>query len=421
MKAEEVDISPIAPIVDFDDKTYDPLHVDEAAFGNVSDIYAILAPLQAQASVHVGEFGEFLGGSGDPNYPGAKQFTVLGYKEVLAVNNDAETFSIDSNKASIGLTMGETLSLLNPPEHTRIRRVFQKAFLPHVVGKWSEDLVDPVVNSLIDKFSARGEAELAEEFAMQYPFQIIYRQLALPERDIKTFQKLAVTMLQTYGDFIRYGLEASRKLGAYFKDMIAERRKRPGDDLVSLLIQTEVDGETIPEETIIAFLRQLMAAAGDTTYRSTGALFIGLLENPDQLEQLRLDRKLMPLAIEEALRWDGPTTLNHRMAMRDTEICGVPIPKGSIVYSSHWAANRDPKLFPDPTRFNIHRERTRHVAFGHGAHLCVGQHLARLEMTRAMNAILDRLPNLRLNPNRPRPEISGVYMRTPRNVHVLFG
>jgi cytochrome P450 len=411
----------IAPIVDFDDPTFDPLHVDEAAFGDIADIYSILGPLQAKSSVHFCEFGELLGGAGDPNYPGAKQFTVLGYRDVLAVNNDAETFSIDSNEASIGRTMGRTLSLLNPPEHTRIRRVFQRAFLPHVVAQWGDDLVAPVVNSLIDKFIARGGAELVEEFTMQYPFQIIYRQLALPERDIKIFHKLSVTMLQTYGDFIRYGLEASRKLGSYFKEMIEQRRKNPGNDLVTLLVEAEVEGERIPEETTIAFLRQLIAAAGDTTYRSTSALLIGLLRNPDQLQQVRSDRKLLPLAIEEALRWDGPTTLNHRMAMRDTSIAGVEIPKGSIVYSSHWTANRDPKIFTDPACFNIHRKRERHVAFGYGAHLCLGQHLARLEMTRAINAILDRLPNLRLDPSKPEPEIRGVYMRTPRNIHVLFG
>lgn len=410
----------IAPIVDFDDKTYNPFDSNEGAFGDITDIYGILVPLLARAAVHKGDFLTLLGWNADPNYSGSKQFTVLGYKEVGIVDSDAETYSIDAYKDSIAHTFGNTISLLNPPEHTRIRRVFQKAFLPHIVTKWGDELVSPVVNGLIDKFAARGSADLAEEFALQYPFQIIYRQLALPERDIATFHKLAVTMTQTYGDIIRYGMEASRKLGAYFTNMIAERRKNPGDDLVSLLIQAEVDGDRIPDETIVSFFRQLINAAGDTTYRGTGALLIGLLRNPKQLEEVRSDRKLVPLAIEEALRWDGPVTVYYRMVMRDTTLGGVEISKGSVVNVCIGAANHDPTVFPDPMRFDIHRKRERHFAFGYGQHMCLGQHLARLEMTRALNAILDRLPNVRFNPHKPAAELVGAYMRTPHNIHVLF-
>jgi len=414
-------MSAIAPIADFDDTTYNPFDSDEGAYGDIEDIYGVLAPLQARASVHEGDLLTLLGWIGDPNYGDVKQFSVLGYAEVALVDGDPETYSIDAYKTGIGTTFGKTLSLLNPPEHTSIRRVFQKAFLPHIVTKWGDDLVSPVVNGLIDKFVARGSADLAEEFALQYPFQIIYRQLALPERDIATFHRLAVTMTQTYGDMIRYGIEASRKLGTYFTTMIAERRKTLGDDLVSLLIQAEADGERIPDETIISFFRQLVNAAGDTTYRGTGALLIGLLRNPDQLEQVRADRKLVPLAIEEALRWDGPTTVHYRMVMRDVSLGGFDIPKGSVINVGNGVANHDPKVFPDPLRFDIHRKRERHFAFGFGPHMCLGQHLARLEMTRALNAILDRLPNLRFDPGKPRATIVGGYARTPRNINVLFG
>jgi cytochrome P450 len=411
----------IAPIVDFDDKNHNPFLVDEEAYGHVEDIYTPLIPLREQAAVHKGDLMTLLGWASDSNYTAIPQFTVVGYDEILAVDNDPETFSIDAYMPTIGRTFGKTLSLLNPPEHTRIRRVFQKAFLPHVVAKWGDKLVSPVVNALIDKFVARGEADLAAEFARFYPFEIIYRQLALPERDIATFFKLAVSMTHTYGEMIRYGKEASRKVGAYFTDMIAERRKNPSDDLVSLLVQAEVDGDRIPDEVIISFFRQLVNAAGDTTYRGTGILFIGLLSNPDQLEQVRKDRKLVPLAIEETLRWDGPAPMHFRMAARDVTLAGVEIPKGAIISVCLAAANRDPDVFPDPERFDIHRKRERHVAFGFGPHMCVGQHLARLEMTRALNAILDRLPNLRFNPDKPAPKTTGIYMRTPRDIHVLFG
>lgn len=411
----------IAPIVDFDEKNYNPFLADEEAYGNVEDIYSPLVPLRKEAPVHKGDLMTLLGWASDSNYTAIPQFTVVGYDEVLAVDNDPETFSIDAYKPTIAHTFGKTLSLLNPPEHTRIRRVFQKAFLPHVVAKWGDKLVSPVVNALIDKFVARGEADLAAEFARFYPFEIIYRQLALPEHDIATFHKLAVSMTHTYGEMIRYGKEASRKIGTYFTDMIAERRKNPGDDLVSLLIQAEVDGDRIPDEVIISFFRQLINAAGDTTYRGTGALFIALLSNPDQLEEVRKDRQLVPQAIEETLRWDGPVPMHFRMATRDVTLAGVEIPKGAVISVCLAAANHDPDVFPDPGRFDIHRKRERHVAFGFGHHVCVGQHLARLEMGRALNAILDRLPNLRFNPGKPTPKTTGIYMRTPRNINVLFG
>jgi cytochrome P450 len=415
-------MSSIAPIIDFDDKNYNPFLQDEEAYGDIEDIHSLLAPLRARAPVHQGDLLTLLGWTPDSNFTSTvPQFTVLGYQEVMKVDGDPETYSIDAYQANLGLTFGKTLSLLNPPAHTSIRRVFQRAFLPNIVAKWGDELVSPIVNNLIDAFWERGEGDLAEEFALKYPFQIIYRQLALPKRDIATFHKLAVTMTQTYGDMIRYGKEASRKLGTYFTNMIAERRKNPGDDLVSLLIQAEVDGERLPDEVIISFFRQLINAAGDTTYRGTGVLLIALLRNPELLERVRSDRALVAPAIEEALRWDGPVTMHMRMAARDATLGGVDIPKGSVISVCITAANRDPTVFPDPARFDIFRKRERHVGFGFGNHVCLGQHLARLEMTRALNAILDRLPNLRLNPDKPQPTIIGAYMRTPRRINVLFG
>ena len=421
-KSEETAaVSRVLPIDDFDDKNHNPFLRDEDAYGDIEDIHAPLARLREQAPVHDRDLLTLLGWSPDTNFAAVPQYTVFGYQEVMQVDGDPETYSIDAYQSNLGLTFGRTLSLLNPPEHTRIRRVFQRAFLPNIVAKWGDDIVSPIVNGLIDSFVARGEANLAEEFALKYPFQVIYRQLALPERDIATFHKLAVTMTQVHSEMIRFGKEASRKLGTYFSNMIAERRKHPGDDLVSLLINAEVDGERIPDEVVISFFRQLINAAGDTTYRGTGALLIALLRNPQLLERVRADRSLVAPAIEEMLRWDGPVTVHMRMTTREVRLAGVDMPKGAVVGVCLTAANRDPNVFEDPARYDIDRKRVRHVGFGFGNHVCVGQHLARLEMTRALNAILDRLPDLRLNPDKPQPTIIGAYMRTPRNINVLFG
>ena len=412
----------ISTILDFDDPTFDPFAADEAAFGDIADTYERLERLRRQAAVHKGDIFSLMGLTPNSNFGDAKQFTVFGYKEVGQVNMDPETFSNDAYQHTLGLTFGRSLSVMNPPEHSRYRRIFQHAFLPGIVNKWGDTLVDPVVNALIDKFAHRGEADLVNEFAVFYPFQIIYRQLELPPQDVATFHKLAVSQTLTIGELTRFGQEASVKLGDYFRRMIAERRRHPGEGLVDLLIQAEVEGERLPEDVIVSFLRQLINAAGDTTYLlHRHPPFAGLLSVPDQYEAVRADRALVATAIEETLRWDGPVVMVYRMAARDTTLGGVEIPAGASLGVITGAANRDPDVFPDPDRFDIFRKRARHYAFGYGPHVCIGQHLARLEMTRAVNAIMDRLPNLRLDPDKPKPVVRGGVMRTPRSVFVRFG
>jgi len=168
-------------------------------------------------------------------------------------------------------------------------------------------------------------------------------------------------------------------------------------------------------------LKLLINAAGDTTYRTTGSMLIGLLTNPDQLDAVRQDRSLVPRVLEEALRWNGPFITTVRETTEDTVLEGVKIPKGAFVHVGLAAANNDPTRVENPRQFNVFRGTKNHVGFGMGPHMCLGQHLARLEMTRALNAILDRLPNLRLDPSKPPPKISGATMRTPNGLHVLFG
>jgi cytochrome P450 len=165
-----------------------------------------------------------------------------------------------------------------------------------------------------------------------------------------------------------------------------------------------------------------MNAAGDTTFRSTGNLLVHLLsDRPDQFEMLKKDRSLLAKAIEETLRLEPPVNYSYRTAVRDVEIGGVKIPKGSLITTMQGYANRDPGVYPDPDRFDMLRPTPRmHLAFISGHHICLGQHLARLEMTRALNILMDRFPKLRLDPDTPKPEIRGNAMRCPRHIHVRF-
>jgi cytochrome P450 len=406
---------------DFDDAGFDPFVADEAMFGACADPYVKLAELRRVGPVHALNYRTYMGEYPDITSNDVEHFTVVGYDEVNLALRDSEAYSNRAYLRNIGISFGRSVSTMDAPEHQRYRKIFQKAFLPNVVSKWGESVVDPVIDSLMGRFVNRGSADLVQEFTFHYPFQIVFRQLGLPPEEVATFHKLAMAQILVSVD-VAHGTEASSKLGTYFKALIEERRRNPGTDLVSVLAQTEVDGEQLPEQVLISFLRQLVNAGGDTTYRGTSILLTGLLNNPQQLEAVRKDRALVPQAIEEALRWDGPVLIQTRMAAKDVELGGVRIPAGAFLDVAAGAANRDPARFPDPDRFNIFRKpEHRHFSFSFGPHVCIGQHLARVEMTRALNAVLDRLPNLRLDPAKPAPKIQGIMMRVPKHIHVLFG
>jgi cytochrome P450 len=405
---------------DFDDPAFDPFVADEAMFGHCPDPYGPLAGLRRQGPVHALNYRVFMGERPDVTSSDVEHFTVVGYEEVNQALRDVEIFSNRAYLRNIGISFGRSVSTMDAPEHPRFRKIFQKAFLPNVVSKWGESVVDPVIDSLMAAFEKRGAADLVQEFTFHYPFQIVYRQLGLPVDEVQTFHKLAMAQILVSVD-VAHGTEASRKLGTYFDALIEERRRNPGHDLVSVLAQAEVEGERLPRDVLISFLRQLVNAGGDTTYRGTSVLFTGLLSNPDQLEAVRRNRALVPQAIEEALRWDGPVLIQTRMALRDVELGGVKIPRGAFLDVAAGAANRDPQRFPDPDTFNIFRKpEHRHFAFAFGPHVCIGQHLARVEMTRALNAVLNRLPNVRLDPDGPPPQIRGIMMRVPKHIFVRF-
>lgn len=406
-----------ALIADFDDLAYDPFAADILNFGDQADPYPRIAALRAAGPVHEGSYRAMMG-LPDPLMPDRKTFTVVGTDEITAAFTDTARFSNAGYQFNLGVTFGRSITTMDNPEHGRFRRIFQRIFLPQYVKTWGETIVDPVVTDLMAAFLPDGKADLIEQFTLRYPFEVIYRQLDLPPGDVAIFQRLAIAQTDyVHGDMAK---EAGRKLGAYFRDLVARRRAAPGDDLISLLAMTEVDGDYLPEEVLVSFLRQLMNAAGDTTYRGTSVLLTALLENRDQLEALRADRSLIPQAIEEALRWDGPVAVALRMAATDMVLGGVAIPAGSLLDIVAGAANRDPAIWPDPDRFDLFRTRKPHFAFARGPHICVGQHLARVEMTRALHAVLDHLLDLRLDPDHPAPIVRGSMMRVPRNIHVTF-
>ncbi len=180
-------------------------------------------------------------------------------------------------------------------------------------------------------------------------------------------------------------------------------------------------GEHLSDDEILAFLRLLLPAGAETTYRSSSNLLFGLLSNPEQLDALRSDPALYPQAIEEGIRWEPPLLLIMRTATAEVDVCGVAVPSGAMVVVSLGAANHDETRWDDPERFDIFRERKPHIGFAYGPHMCLGMHLARMETKVALEVIFERLPNLRLDPDAGQQYIAGLTFRAPPRLDVVWG
>jgi cytochrome P450 len=344
---------------------------------------------------------------------------VLSFDAVQQVLRDGQTFSSSGYADSMGLVMGHSILEMDEPEHNRYRQLIQQAFTRKAMERWEADLVRPIVDGMVDEFADAGHADLVRQLLFPFPVHVIAGMLGLPREGLSEFHSKAVELISIATDIER-GLYASQWLYDYFAAIIADRRERPQGDVISVLAEAELEGQRLTDDEIIAFLRLLLPAGAETTYRSSSNLMFGLLSNPDQLADLRDDRTLMQQAIEEGLRWEPPLTGIGRTAVRDAEVAGVTIPAGSSVSVEMGAANRDPARWPDPDRFDIHRDLQTHMAFAHGPHTCLGMHLARMETTVAISAILDRLPNVRFDPDAEPPQISGLMFRAPNALPVVF-
>src|SRR6266568_2487650 len=347
-------------------------------------------------------------------------FTVFSHELVEQVLTDNVRFSSAAYAMSMGHVMGKTILQMDPPEHLRHRALVAKAFRARVLEQWGDTLIGATVTELLDAFAGDGHADLIRQLTFPFPIQVIASILGLPRADWPRFQRLSTELIGVMRNWDQ-GLVASRDLRAYFAEIIADRRRNTRDDLVSQLVQAEVDGRRLTDDEIYPFLLLLLLpAGGETTYRSSSNLLFGLLTHRGELEAVRADRGLVPQAIEEGLRWEAPLLNVSRLATEDLELGGVSIPKGAMISLSLGAANRDPARYRDPDAFDIFRDPGQHVSFGDGPHMCLGMHLARLETRVLLNALLDRLPHLRLDPAAEDPHIHGLVFRSPPDLPVQF-
>jgi cytochrome P450 len=311
---------------------------------------------------------------------------------------------------------------LHSPSHKRLRSLVAQAFRQKTLAHLEDDLVVPVVDEMIDGFVGRGEAELVREMTYRYPVQVIAVILGLPREDYEQFHLWASAII-SFGGQPMQGIEASAELRAYLEHVLADRRAHPRDDLISELATAELDGEQLGDEELYSFVRLLLPAGAETTYRATGNLLFGLLSDPPQLDAVRADRTHLTAAVEEAIRWEPPLLITSRVAVHDAEVAGTPIPAGTQLIPNIGSANRDETRWDDAETFDMSREAKPIISFGVGPHMCLGMHLARMEMRAAVNRLLDRCPNLRFDPAgvaRDDAHIHGETFRSPTTLPVRF-
>jgi cytochrome P450 len=283
-------------------------------------------------------------------------------------------------------------------DHRRLRRLVTKAFTPKMVERL-RPRIQSIADELLDAVEARREMDLSAEYAFPLPITVIAELLGVPSKDQDRFREWSDAMItpafgpeaemqffSQMGEFVEY-------LTAFF----AERRADPRDDLVSALLTARDEDDALTEEEVFGNVMILIVAGHETTVGLIGNAVVNLLGHPDQLERVRSDPSLLPGAIEEVLRYEGPVERSlNRWAATDVELGGQTIRRGDLVIPILTAAGRDPSRFPEPDRLDVTREDTRHLAFGRGSHYCLGAPLARLEAEIALETLFRRLPELRL-------------------------
>ncbi|EHB58025.1 cytochrome P450 [Mycolicibacterium rhodesiae JS60] len=345
-------------------------------------------------------------------------FAAVSFDAVNKVFRDGKVFNSKIYDATIGLFIGPSLLAMEGKTHWDHRNLVSAAFKSKSLSRWEPEVVRPIVNGLIDEFIADGQADLVKAFTFEFPTRVITRLLGLPEEDLADFRRRAVQLISYAVDY-KKAFEASEALKEYFMAQIDKRRSAPTEDIIGDLVTADINGEKLTDEAIYSFLRLLLPAGLETTYRSSGNLFYLLLTHPDQFAAVQADRDLIAPAIEEGLRYETPLTTVQRFATEDSELEGVAIPAGSVIDLCIGSANRDRRRWPNSEDFDIFRTHTPHISFAAGEHTCMGLHLARMETRVAVESLLDRLTNITLLANDD-PHIHGQPFRSPTSLPVTF-
>lgn len=336
------------------------------------------------------------------------------YQDVLAIEKDPERFTNmpisvmqlkteeDLNIEMFGKRFAiDTLIQMDPPKHTVYRNLTQSWFNPGSIKKLTAQVQELAV-SYVDRMEEMGELDFVKEISAWYPLEVIGLILGIPREDLDLPMKLTQELMSPEDPDTLKGrdrlplLETVTELQAYFQKLTEDRQSKPRDDLATLIANAEIDGEEVPMDMKLAYYILIIVAGHDTTkFASSGGLY-AMLKNPAELEKLRARPELIDLATEEMIRWSSPVRHFLRTAQEDCELSGVKIKKGERLMLLYGSASRDTSVIADADQFLIDRDPNRHLAFGHGIHMCLGQHLARLEMKVLFDEIFKRFSRIEL-------------------------
>jgi cytochrome P450 len=324
---------------------------------------------------------------------------------LCTLNNSAsDQFPVDGELDEVGRAMTDQMHqmmhMMNGTEHTRLRGLVSRAFTSRVIARL-EDSTRELARTTIARVADKDEFDFVHEVSAELPLAVICDLMGIPDADKPLIFELTNRMMgpsdPEYSASVDDARSAVSELYAYAAELAVERRKKPGSDLTSLLLQAEVDGEKLADAEYLAFFQLLSAAGNETTRNLISHGMLALINHPDQRAELRQDRALIPRAVEEMLRWGTPVIHFARDAARDTVLGGQEIAAGDKIVLWYTAANRDPAVFPDPHRFDIRRDPNPHVAFGGGGpHFCLGASLARMEARLMFEELFTLLPDLEL-------------------------
>lgn len=387
--------------------------------GYTDDPYPVWHRLREEGPVLPGTLHELTGVSGNLffhglPFEGRPHFTLFDYDSCFAAYRNADVFASAPEPVDLvdgPLTITNSMLSMGGAEHKRYRALVQPSFLPANGKWWVTNWVADIVDVLIDGFAADGRAELNVDFCAAIPLLTITSSFGVPVDRALEIRAALGRDPQRVVDLIR--------------PIVAARREEPQDDLISVLVQAELTDEDgtrtqLTDREIDSFVLLLLGAGSGTTWKQMGTTLTALLQRPHLLDAIRADRSLLRPAIEESVRWLPTDPMFSRWVVSDTELGGVAVPAGSVVHIAIGAANRDPARWDRPDDYDPGRPIRPSLGFGQGSHICLGMHVARAEMTVAISALLDRLPNLRLDPDAEPPRFVGLYERGATAIPVLF-
>lgn len=357
------------------------------------DPYGLYHQMREHAPVFWAPYDQYEGG----------RWIVTRYDLVDAILKDSRVWK-DSGRIGYtdGSLFGKSMLFQDPPHHTRLRGLVNRAFTPTMVSRLAPR-VGEIVDFLLDDLAASGPVDFMTGFAMPLPVIVIAEILGVPPEDRHQFREWSrvliagTDVLTANADTENASMEATMRLGSYFDGLIHERRQAPGDDLVSALAALEENGDRLSHEELLGMCVLLLVAGHETTMNLLGNGLHALLAHEGERQRLGADPSLIESAVEEMLRYDAPVQQGtYRYAGEPIEMAGVQMEPGNTVAVVLGAANRDPAQFPDPDRFDVGRSPNRHLSFGRGIHFCLGAPVARLEARVAWSRILERFPRLAL-------------------------